>query len=118
MADVLGPDELSELAEAIDAACQAWIAEGGTIGLTPSGGAYQRTSFKCRCPLGALLGGRQWPSEAYWQSRPSALKGLPIKQAKEFYIGFEGWREFYSGTDAELLGRFFRERYIENGGAP
>lgn len=96
----LGPDELSELAEALSSACVAHIATGKQV--APGLGNY--------CPFGALLGA-PYPFPYAVAQRT----GVPEQDVRAFMCGFDGYRVAPGHADdaAYVLGRQFRERYGE-----
>lgn len=98
----LSDDELSELAECIEHACQEAIGDG--VFIRPGG---EPRGPDCNCPLGALAHTRYpWPSEA------SRATGLHEQTAASFMLGYDGAGDaFACDRGAYDLGRQFRERY-------
>ena len=98
MQSELGPDELSELAECLDDACQVAMSFGLRIG---------KAEYDC-CPLGAAMG----PSINRQPSPGTAASflGIPYRVAALFVSGFDG--HVVPDSDAYNLGRSFRERYV------
>ncbi len=92
-------EELSELAECLEDACQKHIANGGKIGYYP----YY-------CPVGAMLRART-PG---WSNAAEAL-GVPVNIISGFMAGFDGDNKggygFNDDPRAFDLGRQFSERY-------
>lgn len=96
-------EELSELAEALQDACDLARYRGHKIGNTGA----------CTCPFGALLfpvdpeGMRPWPFDI------EARTQLPHAIAEGFTRGFDDNRMCDSDPRAFALGRLFREQYIK-----
>lgn len=98
----LSSEDLSEIAEMLDDACQQWIAKGGKIGKTAS------YVSRCRCPFGAMV------PEGPPQPTPTAVvgyTGMPHNFVSDFMIGFdESFR--LPKTRAQMLGIGFFEKYV------
>lgn len=108
---LLSDDELSELAECLEDACQERIRQGYRIA-PPNA---QVDAGEC-CPLGALLlqpevGMPAHPAAATVSSRT----GLPWLIAASFMAGFDETCRPSSASwarKAVALGRMFREKYV------
>lgn len=110
--NTFGPDELSELGEALEDACQEAIRKGFPIR------AAQKTlcsKLGC-CPMGALLpGGPMFPSPRHVE----AQLGIPKNIVWSFMVAFDGNIDSAGANDspdAFALGRLFREKYVTGGG--
>ena len=99
-------EELSELAEALQNACDVWIARGGRIG-------WKQGDKKCRCPFGAMrVKGDRFPSVK------TVSRSLKIDRsvARAFTLGFDvggGWTEGCGSIQGFDLGKQFRAQYAE-----
>lgn len=98
-------EELSELAECLEDACQARIAEGKRIGPTQMGDRM--------CPLGALLNSPLVPFPGAYRVEKETR--IPCSVASGFINGFDG-HQVYPGDNlaAFNLGRSFRERHYHS----
>lgn len=103
MNETLSDEELSELAECLEDACQEIISCGESV-------SSARGRWDCYCPLGALF-------KPLWGERvvrrPSEfVVSLPKGIAAGFGYGFDGC-EMEMGWDprAYELGKLFREKY-------
>ena len=114
-------DELSELAEALDNACQEWTAAGGVIEPRDRGETHQ-----CACPFGAHIDAEdRYPGH----TTVIRLTRLPRSVVVGFIRGFDGYDPFAESTTCRLralveatsddraveLGGQFRRRYGPEG---
>jgi len=99
-------EEISELAEALQNACDAWVAGGGRIG-------SRRADKKCRCPFGAMrVMGNSFPSI------DKIARSLKVDRSfvQAFTLGFDvgSGGSMSTGCSAGFyLGQQFRAQYAE-----
>lgn len=92
-------DELSELAECLQNACDEWITKGGRI--APFEGNVTFGDGRCNCPVGALVGAH-YPL-------PSWLGDMGPVEWHGFMRGFD--EDAPGDGDFIALGHLFREQY-------
>lgn len=101
MNETMTDEELSELAEALEDACQEIARYGGKVG----------ASWDCFCPLGALF--KPLSDSRLVIRRPASCSvPLPVPVACGFGWGFDGadFEEWWDRRAYEL-GQQFREKY-------
>jgi hypothetical protein len=97
-------EELSELAECLEDACQAAVRRGRCV-------SQYRLMDNC-CPLGALINGNRhlgFPGAL----RTAEVTGIDFGTALGFMAGFDGATCPPAGESrAFAIGRLFREKYV------
>lgn len=101
-------DDYSEFAEALDDACQEWLAKGGRIG-------DDATRDECACPLGAAM---DHPDVRFPGRLVASMSlGISCTLAWDFARGFDGDAARGTNVDrrAYALGQQFRAKYVGGG---
>lgn len=104
--ETFGPDELSELAEALESVCAEAVSRGVQIDQC-SGHSFGKD---CNCPFGALLN-MTYPLP----STVSLHLGIPYSVVSDFMVGFDATEPCGLRTSGFHLGRLFREKYVTGG---